>query len=60
MRMGPSAGWTTVKADDPSWTHVIDSRGQTWTRTEHEAKPAAGRKRYVRPKLHGEQLPLPE
>jgi hypothetical protein len=58
---GPSAGWVTCRADDDAWTHVIDDRGRVWTRAEHEVPgfTGRGRKRHVRPKLHGEQLALP-
>jgi len=60
VRMSPSAGWETLQADDPEWTHVIDSGGGVWTRSEFEERGAAvrGRRRYVRPKFHGKQLAL--
>ncbi len=59
-RMGPSAGWVTCKGDDPTWTHVLDSKGRAWARGE-DTPPSVfigKRSRFVRPKLHGEQLDL--
>ncbi len=59
-RMRASAGWVTVSADDPNWTHVIDAKGRAWARGE-DTPPSVftgKRSRFVRPKLHGEQLDL--
>ncbi len=58
VRMSPSAGWVTCKADDDSWTHILDRNGVAWARGEDMPLSVYTAGRYVRPKIHGQQLDL--
>jgi hypothetical protein len=58
VRVSPSAGWVTCDEDDSNWTHVIDRHGAVWSRGEETPVSVLRTGRYVRPKLHGEQLDL--
>jgi len=58
VRMTPSAGWVTCQDGDPNWTHVLDRHGVAWARGEEMPVEVYTSGRYVRPKLHGEQLDL--
>jgi hypothetical protein len=58
VRISPSAGWVICEEDDPTWTHVIDWHGVAWARGEEMPLSVYTSGRYVRPKLHGEQLDL--
>jgi len=58
VRMTPSAGWVTCDGADSNWTHVLDRHGVAWARGEEMPLGVYTSGRYVRPKLHGEQLDL--
>jgi hypothetical protein len=58
VRMSPSAGWVTCEEDDSNWTHIVDPQGVAWARGEEMPVSVARSGRYVRPKLHGQQLDL--